>query len=827
MQKLFNKLSPKKVANKIRRIREVCTEIMTNMRDANWRLSRVYAQYLDTLPIVPKTILLEAEHGKVLNGSILRILQHLVESPAYQDYSITLSATSECVNFFNKRLAHYGLLTRVKLCVFSTEAYYRALATSQYLINDTSFIPCFVKREGQIYLNVWRGIQSNRIGRSKRFQHHRIGNLQKNFLSADYLLMSNELTDKTLREEYMLDNLAMGKRLFGGIPRNSVLFKDNQEVAKLKEQLGLADKRIYVYMPASRGSSPTTKTLKSDVEMLYNLHELDARLSDDECVFAFLSPIDKKMVSFKEFKHIRPFPPLWESYDILAIADVLIGDYGRTHIDFANTRRKVVLFTYDKADFSLGQDTYFSVDDLPFPQVTTVDELLDACRSPKDYEENDLLHSLLIGDNAQSVEQLCRHTILGEKCLREEAYPNNGKENVLIYIGDMTPNEITTSAMNLLKAVDATKRNYIALTSGNLLWKYAACLTNLPKEISYVVSPSNDMNFTIKDYLWKILFNRNKMSVATFVKRFKHRFKQETMRVLGNAKIDRVIHFTGFEDKKLLWLSTFNCHRTVYVQTNMLGEIKARRFPRSNILQYVYNVYNRVVLATPGILSTTQSITGVKQTFDVIPSAVDCKDVENRSKRAPFFDKDTQSTHTLAQVKAIFADTTSQKLVNMSAYSPEKGHKRLLHAFKRVLEKKPQTYLFIIGRFEAEGQYKQTCKELSTLGIQNNVVLIYKIFNPYPFMKACDAFVLSSFYEGTFVPFAEADCLGLPIVAPKILSACAFMQAHKGKLQQNSEDGLYEGMINVLDGKICPVNANYVVHNQMVLETFDALWRTP
>ena len=44
--------------------------------------------------------------------------------------------------------------------------------------------------------------------------------------------------------------------------------------------------------------------------------------------------------------------------------------------------------------------------------------------------------------------------------------------------------------------------------------------------------------------------------------------------------------------------------------------------------------------------------------------------------------------------------------------------------------------------------YVDLLSHIKNLGIENRVILIEKVSNPYPILKACDYFILSSHYEG-------------------------------------------------------------------------------
>lgn len=64
--------------------------------------------------------------------------------------------------------------------------------------------------------------------------------------------------------------------------------------------------------------------------------------------------------------------------------------------------------------------------------------------------------------------------------------------------------------------------------------------------------------------------------------------------------------------------------------------------------------------------------------------------------------------------------------------------------------------------------------------------------NPYPYMKAADAFVLSSLYEGLPMTVKEAQILGCPAFTTSFGAATeAIKDKENGEICENSEEGLY------------------------------------
>lgn len=97
------------------------------------------------------------------------------------------------------------------------------------------------------------------------------------------------------------------------------------------------------------------------------------------------------------------------------------------------------------------------MDDLPFPQVFDLDALVDELRSEKNYDDTEFVKTYCTWDSSNATAQLCDRTILGiDTGLTVGPVTGNGKENVLIYAGNLDKNGITTSLRSLMKTLTLT-----------------------------------------------------------------------------------------------------------------------------------------------------------------------------------------------------------------------------------------------------------------------------------------------------------------------------------------------------------------------------------
>ena len=113
------------------------------------------------------------------------------------------------------------------------------------------------------------------------------------------------------------------------------------------------------------------------------LNELDKKLSKDQILYVNMHPFVRDRINLSIYKNIKPFPDYFETYDFLNITDILITDYSSVFFDYALTQNKIILFTYDEVEYFKDRGLYLPLNELPFPKVKTVDELIKEIDSEK------------------------------------------------------------------------------------------------------------------------------------------------------------------------------------------------------------------------------------------------------------------------------------------------------------------------------------------------------------------------------------------------------------------------------------------------------------
>lgn len=791
-----------------------------------------YIWYRDNCPLEEKAILLESQHGGVVGGNIFAIMKELCNSPEYQDYTIYLACFESRLESRHELLSHHGLADRVKVLSTGRTEYFKVLATAKYLINDNTFTNIFIKREGQVYLNTWHGTPLKTLGKKIKQDYAAIGNAQHNFYVSDYLLYPNEFTMQHMLEDYMVENLGSAKVLLTGYPRNEVFLTEGRS-AQIRSACGMEDKEVYAYLPTWRGVIGKV-TSKQQNERLYQyLKELEGKLKENQRVYVKLHPISVKDIDLSEFTKILPFPAAeYETYEFLNAVDGLITDYSSVFFDYAVTGKKIILFTYDKEEYTADRGFYFSMDELPFPQVDTVDGLLECMNRPKSYDDTAFLKKFCAYEQV-GVTKAVLHRVLFEETsalIKEDRIPDNGKKNVIVFAGGFGKNGITTSVLNMLRSVDREKYNFTVIFRIADLKTHPESLLELPEGVGHL-GYFDARSVTIGDaFLYKMWEDLKLLPYKWAHPVIRRRSKNEYQRILGGCRVDKVIHFNGYVNDMIALLEEAPCSRTIFAHNDMDMEIRKKRNVNRNLLSHAYQTYDSVAVVTPDLIEGANKIaahlkdkehTGTANVV-VVRNIIDYKKVlEQGAKEFQLDHGKTFRNCTLAHLEEVI-HSDAKKIITVGRFSEEKGHARLMDAFAKVLKDYPDTYLFIVGGYGP--LFEKMKKKALDMKLSDHIIIIRYLSNPYPLVKLCDYFALSSFYEGFGLVLAEADILDVPCFSTRITGPTQFMEQYGGMLVEDSTKGVEEGLRACLEGKVPKkLSIDYEQYNKEAIAQFESL----
>ncbi|BCJ94554.1 CDP-glycerol glycerophosphotransferase [Anaerocolumna cellulosilytica] len=762
-------------------------------------------------------ILFESKAGADLAGNIFYLLKELTKTE-YNKFQCYLSVNMASKVRIQRLLKKYQLYN-ILLIDMDSKKYLEILATAKYIVNDTSFPTWFYKRTEQVYLNTWHGTPLKRMGYEVENRAYAMGNIQKNFQVADYLLYPNDYMKEKMLNAYHLNNTYQGKVLCEGYPRNAVFYQ-NDRIQKVRKELKLTNQQVIVYMPTWRGTLTETNNTEQIEACACNFALLDKLLKNNQVFYVKFHVFLQNSFDFTQYSHIKPFPKEYETYDFLNAADVLVTDYSSVFFDFANTRKKIILFTYDRKDYLDERGLYIPINSLPFPQAENVTELNEELNRPKEYDEADFLRTYCTYDNMNAANRIARHVFLQQKVCKEEKARENGKQNILIYCSNLAKNGITTSMLNLIHLVDREKANYFFFFKQNQFAKTPTRLSVVPPNTGIMPLCGSTIEWTWLEAVLHKLYFRLHIDSKFIQKHMNSLYQREYDKRFHNVRIDKVVHFTGYAPDITLYLQQAKAPKVIFVHNDMYEEYKEKQNFDLNILKHAFESYNKIIAVSDATRISIKKIGNFMDKVEVLQNAHNVDGIIEKANLPFIMEEETELSVPYEEFTSML-EGDSMKFITIGRFSPEKGHIKLMSAFNQFHKKHPGTKLIIIGGYGV--LHQKTVEYSKKLDCAKDIYIVKSTSNPFTILKRCHLFLLPSDREPLGLVLLEADTLGIPIVATNIPGSGDFIREHKGYLVENSENGLLKGMNEFIEGKVKPLNISFTQYNQSIVNQFEEL----
>lgn len=205
-------------------------------------------------------------------------------------------------------------------------------------------------------------------------------------------------------------------------------------------------------------------------------------------------------------------------------------------------------------------------------------------------------------------------------------------------------------------------------------------------------------------------------------------------------------------------------------------------------------------------------------------------------KKIPTAKDKVEVIHNLIQIEEIIEKSTEScklemesnfvNIITIGRLDVEKGYDRVVDLCKKCKDSKFIFKWYIIGDGPLWKHLEQRIKEE---GLQEILILLGKVSNPYPILKQADYFVLFSEYEGMPVTIYESLILNVPVIATDVGGIREQLDNGKyGILVENNFKNIYLALIKILDNNIKVKNSfDFVeiaqVHNKNVIKQIQEL----
>lgn len=527
---------------------------------------RTVTDYYYDSKIVPGRVVLMGL-GKNVRGSMQYILNELNHNDAFKDFHIYVKTAKDTEEIVKTYIRQNGW-SRTE-AVTPDSVYMELIETAQFLLTEVYLTAAWVKKEGQMYINIWHGTPLKKLGLAKNAKgKHKNGIQQSNFIDADYLLYPNDYTKKHMLESYKVADLMPGKVLKLGYPRTGGMLEAAQsDQTELRKMLAPNGEHIYAYMPTWKDYLKVDQVVAESKELL---DYLDANLREDQILYVNLHHRVSDSLDYSQFKRIRQFPPTVDSYKLLALTDALITDYSSVFYDYLALRRQIVLYCADYELYRKKRGTYMDLMELPFDKAVTPEEVLAAINRGKTYDDEAAYQEFCTYDSVENAHKLCSLFLGTEDEVEVEAIPKNKKKKVMIY----------SDALSECTETQWLRKTAESCAGSDTVELFISCnqdMVNENKDSAYPLLNKVPVIGTTADYFpsamgrtAKKLYESGKIMIGQAMSVWKYDYAAAARRFLGRAAFDLAVLLDVTDPEKLLALTFMDQPNKIMVISDLM-----------------------------------------------------------------------------------------------------------------------------------------------------------------------------------------------------------------------------------------------------------------
>lgn len=770
-----------------------------------------YSHYYDGLPLRSDFILYESFSGKGISCNPYAVFLKTVNDERFSGWSHVW-----VVDDLEKVPADFRSMKNVFYVQKESDLYLRCLASCEYLINNSTFPPYFIRKEGQKYLNTWHGTPLKTLGMDIKDSPFQRANSTRNFIHATHIISPNRHTTDVVLDRYGAPGCVRAKVLESGYPRVDLLINmDDQGRADLMERMKLdPDLPVVLYAPTYRGiwNDPAIEV----DQLVYDLKQL----ASDQYQVVFRGHY------FAE-KHIQDIdlpvtivPHKIDSCELLSVVDVLVTDYSSIFYDFLPTERPIIHYVHDFDEYEQTRGMYFGKEAFPGEIVVDiggvkakVDEVLAGAGLPNDRYLS-IKQNMSGNEDGFATDRVIDFLFFDhydqKRLVRVE---EDDRKSIVFYGSPFDANGIGFSAVSLINSIDK-QLYYVCVIIDQ------AMLANSPDRyekllelegVDVVIRSSRMCNSFEEEWVVKEFQKTSEFKNQEFLSLYQQAFSREFRRMFCDVSFDAAVDFHGYN-------STFNSlvafsgsdNRYVFLHSDMWEE-HLLRFSYLKSLFRTFAHYDGLISVSDNVgAENKKNLAGrfniPDSNFSVVNNKVDSEKIVAKSKADP-------NEGIFEQI----AQDERYKFVSVGRLSPEKRHDKLLDAFSKFKARYDNISLYIVG----DGLMRDAISEqVLKLGLENSVYLVGFTKNPFPYVRAADCLVLSSDHEGQPLVLLEALILGKACLSTDIPGARSILEVFGGGLVENSVDGLAKGMARSVAGEYDSNTFDAAVYEKGVMEKF-------
>ncbi len=349
-------------------------------------------------------------------------------------------------------------------------------------------------------------------------------------------------------------------------------------------------------------------------------------------------------------------------------------------------------------------------------------------------------------------------------------------KKIVFCLNNLDYGGIETAFLNLTNKIDYQKYEVTLI----LERKEGVFLNNLDKRVKVIDYNVSDSKNILKRKI------TNRLKLITFILKNYHKYdfaaNYATGRIVGSI-------LSRYLSKNNCLFVHGNIFEDDYHKKAFLKRIKAPRFKK---IVFVSNDLKRKYL---------KLVPNTKQKLYVSNNMINAERIIRLSTELEIKNKKTTLIH-------IGRHQEEEKNIMM-----------LLEVIKKLKDLKYDFQVYLIGDGDNHLEYIEKAKEL---GIEDYVIFKGSLPNPYPYLKASDALVLTSKLEGNPVVFLEAMVLNIPIITTNVSDSKEIIDKKYGLVSKVDIDSYSDILKKFLDkGFKIKEPFDYFAYNEQVLKNIE------
>lgn len=359
------------------------------------------------------------------------------------------------------------------------------------------------------------------------------------------------------------------------------------------------------------------------------------------------------------------------------------------------------------------------------------------------------------------------------------------KKNILFVVDERRMGGVSVLFEDIMNMLDINHYNIDLL----VLHNNGDMFTNLPKSINIIYGTPyfEAIDYTIKEVIYK-------KKLGLLLRKIKVVFDMKTGLIEHAIKKERKKFLNKNYDIEIAFKDGFTALFTIFGDSKKKVHWLHYEYKKENPNQKYDKLFKRILPKFDNIVAVSNN---VKKYFNDIYNLGDKVTVINNVI-------DQNKIKTKAKEKCdVILDDNDFNIVSVGRLHYMKGYERLIETIFRLKNDNSELCKSVKLRIYGDGPlFSHLKNKIDELCLNDTVFLMGKVMNPYKYVNGSDLFILSSIYEPFGLVIVEAMSLKVPVLATANSATSQLIDNNiNGLIVENSDDGLYNGIKQLLENK--------------------------